>query len=140
VWLLILLGITILLIVSRRHEVNHRFWMLVAGLAVAPAAGLLLISVALNKNLWAPQYVAWAAPALSILLTYPIARLYAPRRILGLAAMACIFFLQTLCVNWGYETGALQVGGDTSRTMARIIKESWSPSQLVLIDQGCKDL
>jgi len=138
--LVLLLGITIWFVVSRWRDINRNFWTLVLGVALAPTIGLFLISVVLKKNLFSPQFVSWSVPAFAILLAYPMARLWLSKQLLGSMLIACVFLLQMLCINWGYEAGPVQTGGDMMLSVAKAIKESSDVSQLVLIDQGCSNI
>src|SRR5204863_763460 len=51
-----------------------------------------------------------------------------------------VFFLQINCINWGLEAGPVPVSGDKMISVANAIKQSWSTGQLVLVDQGCRNL
>jgi len=136
----ILFGLTLWHVIFRRRETNQKFWILLLGLAIAPSVGILAMDLYVKTTMWNPQYIAWGAPAIAVALAYPIARLCASRRVLGSALLSFVFLLQLNCINWGLEAGPTQVSGDKMRSVANAIKQSWSPLQIVLIDEGCKDL
>lgn len=127
------------LLTRERDQEDKRFWMLLAGLGLAPSLAIFVLDLT-GKNFHNPQYLLLGAPALAALLAYPLTTLSSIKPLMKTAILVVVWALQMVCINWGLETGPTPAAERKIRTAARAIAASDSPSQLVVIDQGCADV
>ncbi|MEM7354033.1 MAG: glycosyltransferase family 39 protein [Acidobacteriota bacterium] len=134
---LFLLGLTAYQLLRHWREVDRAFWILIAGLATAPSAGVLLLDLAFDKRLHVSRYVNFAGPALALLVSYGLVTLLrSPRRAIGLAALAGLLAIQASNLNWGLELCPNSEFGSQSRSLAHLIHSTSSPHHAVVMADG----
>lgn len=134
---LFLLGLTAVQVVRHRQEVDRAFWLLIAGLAAAPSAGVLLLDLAFDKRLHVSRYVNFAGPAMAILVSYGLVMIgRSQRRALGNLSLACLMAIQASNLNWGQELCPNSEFGSLSRTLAQLIRSTSSPHHVVVVAKG----
>jgi len=130
--LLVLMASSCAQLLRRWHELNQKFWILLSGLACAPSAGILLLDLLFEKNLSVNRYVAFAGPAVAVIMAYGITRLLVSRQRVGWALMVILWGVQLLGINWGAEN---QIDSRV-HSVARAIEAASAHSQVVIIGAG----
>jgi hypothetical protein len=59
----------------RWRDLNQKFWALMLELACAPSVGILLLNLFFNKSLRSARHLAFAGPAMTVIMAYGITRL-----------------------------------------------------------------
>ena len=125
--------------------VDKKLFTLMAGLAIAPSAGVLALDIVFGKNLGKSSYVLFAGPAIAVLLTLAIGHRSdrevgnsrrSAARIARIAGYVLPFFigLQLTGINFDLERTP-GFAGSTLRSLARKIERS-SRSAVVVVGAG----
>ena len=126
-------------------EVDKRLFTLMAGLAIAPSAGVLALDIVFSKNLGKPSYVLFAGPAIAFLLTLAVGDRSQPKvgesrwsaaslaRIVGYV-IPFFIGLQLTGINFDLERTP-GFAGSTLRSLAGKIDKT-SRSSVVVIGAG----
>ena len=109
-------------------------WLFVC-LAIAPAAGALLLYVLMDKQLYGMRYMMLAAPGLAGLCGLGIQRIFRHRAAQGVAtgALALAFLLSV--ANWGYTSSYFQ-GKTVYRALAAALQREGMAHSLVIAGRG----
>lgn len=126
----ILIGSSAIYVWRHWSKINRKLLLLVAGLAFAPAAGILLLDLLFNKNLPSLRYYLLAGPGMAVICTYGITKQHLTRFLL-----IVLIGLQLLIINWGREQTPGWQGSDL-RSIAGIIKDVSSHPYIVIIGAG----
>jgi len=129
-WVL-LLGSSVLLLLRHSLEGRRKFWLLVLGLAVAPSVGLMLIDFLWNAHMHINRYLACAGPAVAVIASYGLVKLFSCRPKLGWCLAAGVLLIQFSGINWGEEIDAYM--GSRMRSLAKMIQASPASSRLVVM-------
>ncbi len=118
------------------RTVDRSFWILILGLGFAPSVGVALLDLIFDKSLsYEVLYIGMAGPFLAVVASRVIAvGIDSARRFAALGLLGLVFLFEMNGTNWGYEDGPIHTG--RPRTLARRIRESASPGQIVLVDEG----
>ena len=137
-----LAGIAALVVLSRvwirrqRREGAREFWVLIVALAVAPTLGVVLMDLALDKRLHEARYLAFAVPALAVLLSHGVLSAARSRQRWGMVLLVGLVSIQLARVNWGFERCVRDQTGSISRGIVEIIEGVEVPSRLVAVAGG----
>lgn len=115
---------------------NSEFWCLIVALAAAPTAGLVLMDLILGKRLHEARYLAFAVPALAVLLSYGVLSATRHRQRWGPLLFAGLLAIQVARINWGFERCVRDQTGSITRGLVKIIAGVETPSQLVAVAGG----
>jgi hypothetical protein len=118
----------------RWRDLNQKFWALLLGWACASSVGILLVNLLLEKSLRTARYLAFAGPAVAVIMAYGITRLLVSRQHVGWALVVILLGVQLLGINWGAEDRPLIVS--KTRSLARAIEASSTRSHVVVIGAG----
>jgi hypothetical protein len=130
-------GLVVLIVSScaqlllRWRALNQKFWTLLLGLACTPSAGILLLNLLFEKSLRRPRYLAFAEPAVAVIMAYGITRLLVSRQHVGWVLVVILLGVQLLGINWGAENQPLI--GSKMRSLARTIEAASARSHVVVI-------
>ena len=116
---------------SARH-----FWVLMVALAAAPTVGLGLMDLALDKELHEPRYLAFAVPALAVLLSYGALNAAKQRQRWATILFVGMLAVQVARVNWGFDRCVKDQTGSITRSLVEIVEGVEAPSQLVAVAAG----
>jgi|GEM_PF-2935449 len=109
-------------------------WLFVL-LALAPAAGVIIIYVLVSKQLYGLRYMMLAAPGLAALVALGILRIHQFNFKLGAVAWGASLFLLLSVANWGYAASYYQ-GNTIYREFARLVQRQPRDSSLVIAGTG----
>jgi len=117
---------------------DRSFWILILGLSFAPSVGLALLDHKFDKSLSvASYYIGFAGPFLAVVASRVIAvGIDTSKRWAALGLFGLVVLVQLNGTNWAYEQGPMIGNVGHYRTLARMVRESASPGQIVLVDRG----
>jgi len=142
---LILAAISLLYVQNSWRLIDKKLFTMMAGLAVVPSLGVLVLDLLFSKNLGKSSYVFFAGPAIAYLLTLATGNRRepadegsrdVPSRLAGVVGFVLPVFigLQLTGINFGLERTP-GFAGSTLRSLAGRIEAS-SPTPMVVIGAG----
>jgi hypothetical protein len=114
---------------------DRSFWILILGLALAPSVGIALLDFVFDKRLSDTfSYLGMSGPFSAVVASRAIAAGMDSGRRWATLGFFGLVVVELNGINWGDAGGPMHTG--RGRSLARMIGESASPSQIVLVDEG----
>lgn len=131
---LIVLGATSTIARTDTDDTDRLGWLFVL-LALAPAAGAILLYFVVTKQLYGLRYMMLAVPGLAALCGMGILRFYRVDAKLGVATGIAAIALLLSVANWGYTSSFFQ-GKTIYRALAASVQQQPPGSSLVIAGTG----
>lgn len=119
---------------TEKFDPGRLAWLFIL-LAIAPAAGALILYIVVDKQLYGMRYMMLAAPGLAGLCGMGVLSAYRLRPRLGAVAWAAVLALLLSVANWGYTSSYFQ-GKTVYRELAAPLRQLGAGRSLVIAGRG----